>query len=77
MRSSVGSFAFLAVLAAVDLAIAASNDTNTTSDAKNRQRYGQMLAGDSGEDVVSIAAADPDYTCSKTKKCEKGCCGSM
>ncbi|KAJ4165704.1 hypothetical protein LMH87_007325 [Akanthomyces muscarius] len=75
MRSSVGSFAILAVLAAVDLAIAASNDTK--SDAKNRQRYGQMLAADSGEDVVSIAAADPDYTCSKKKKCEKGCCGSI
>lgn len=76
MRSSVGSFAILAVLAAaVDLVTAASNDTK--SDAKNRQRYGQMLAADSGEDVVSIAAADPDYTCSKTKKCEKGCCGSM
>lgn len=75
MRSSVGSFAILAVLAAVDLVTAARNDTK--SDAKNRQRYGQMLAADSGEDVVSIAAANPDYTCSKTKKCDKGCCGSM
>lgn len=75
MKTSVGSIAILAMVAVADLAIAATNDTQ--SDAKNRARYRQMLAADKEGGLVSIAAADPDYTCSKTKKCEKGCCGSM
>lgn len=75
MKTSVGSIAILALVAVADLAIAATNDTQ--SDATNRARYRQMLAADKEGGFVSIAAADPDYTCSKTKKCEKGCCGSM